>query len=94
MKLAFRPLPLFATDNLRTCLASSAAFLRWSFLALVLLFSSHPLYNGKEAENAEYYANSAYDAITPLTTEGVAKIEIVQSLCMLALRDLKGMEFC
>ncbi|GJC92676.1 C6 transcription factor [Colletotrichum higginsianum] len=50
----------------------------------------HPsLLSGKEGECADFYAASAYADLMPLALEGVATVEVVQSLCLLALQDLK-----
>ncbi|WQF77411.1 hypothetical protein CDEST_02425 [Colletotrichum destructivum] len=88
--IAFRPLPLFGRSILRSRLSSpTPQFLRRSFLALTLRFGTHPFFRGKEGECADFYAGSAYTDLMPLALEGVATVEVVQSLCLLALQDLK-----
>ncbi|KAK6227490.1 hypothetical protein QIS74_01045 [Colletotrichum tabaci] len=88
--IAFKPLPLFGRSTLRSRLSSpTPRFLRRSFLALTLRFGTHPFFRGKEGECADFYAASAYADLMPLALEGVATVEVVQSLCLLALQDLK-----
>ena len=85
-----QPLPLFNLEGLQARLMASPQFLLWSFLALTLTFSSHEFYRGSESEAIKFYARSAADTVMRLAAEGIPRLEILQSLCLLAFRDIKG----
>lgn len=85
-----QPLPLLRLDDLAEYLARAPQFIRWSFLALTLSFSSHQFYLGKEAEAIEFYTRSAEETTNRLAVEGSSSVEITQSLCLLALSYIKS----
>lgn len=89
-RIHFQPLPLFNLEGLRDRLATSPRFLLHSFLALSLNFDSHEFYRGKEQEAVQLYSRSAEDATMKLAVEGISKIEVIESLCLLAVKDLIG----
>lgn len=85
-----QPLPLFDLDNLTAKLGSSPRYLVHSFLALMLEFSSHRFYHGKQEQAASYYTGSAVATTQQLASEGKPRVELIQALCMLSFRDIKG----
>ncbi|KAE8416583.1 hypothetical protein BDV36DRAFT_310045 [Aspergillus pseudocaelatus] len=89
-RIHFQPLPLFNLEGLRDRLANSPRFLLHSFLALSLNFGSHEFYRGREQEAVQLYTRSAEDATMKLAVEGISKIEVIESLCLLAVKDLIG----
>lgn len=86
----FQPLPLFIPEDLSDFMACSPRLLLYSFLALALSVKPHAVCQGKELHTAEYYACLAEDAVWKLASQGVSKLEVIQSLCLLALRDIFG----
>jgi hypothetical protein len=89
-KLYFQPLPLFDPQRLRTKISTLPQYLRWSFLALTLHYTSHSFYYGLEAKAIEYYAKSARSIVVDMAAEGLAELEVMQALCLLALCDNIG----
>ncbi|KAE8130929.1 hypothetical protein BDV38DRAFT_290947 [Aspergillus pseudotamarii] len=89
-RIHFQPLPLFNLEGLRDRLANSPRFLLHSFLALSLNFGSHEFYRGREQQAVQLYTRSAEDAAMKLAVEGIPKIEVIESLCLLAVKDLIG----
>ncbi|KAH6951902.1 hypothetical protein DER45DRAFT_587567 [Fusarium avenaceum] len=85
-----QPLPLFDLGNLTAKLASAPRYLVHSFLALMLEFSSHGFYDGKQQQAASYYNGSAVATTQQLASEGKPRVELIQALCMLSLKDIKG----
>lgn len=88
--LHLQPLPLFDIDQLRTLLRSAPTYLLWSFLALTVSVSDHDYYREKKHEAVSIYTSSAENVIPALTFEGIPKLEILQSLCLLALKHILG----
>ncbi|KPA36620.1 hypothetical protein FLAG1_10602 [Fusarium langsethiae] len=86
-KLYFQPLPLFDPRRLLLKIGTLPHYLRWSFLALTLHFTSHNFYYGLEAKAIEYYTASARSIVVDLAAEGLAQLEVMQALCLLALCD-------
>lgn len=86
----FQPLPLLRLDRLVERLGHGPPFLRWSFLALTLSFSSHPFYANKESEAIEFYTRSAGDLTNRLAADGLTSLDLTQSLCLQVLGHLKG----
>lgn len=66
-------------------------FLLHSFLALMLKFSIHEFYHGEEVEAASLYNRLAADATMRLAFDGAPRLEVIQSLCLLTLRNIAGM---
>jgi hypothetical protein len=89
-KLYFQPLPLFDPRRLQLKIGTSPHYLRWSFLALTLHFTSHSFYYGLEAKAIEYYTTSARSIVVDMAAEGLAQLEVMQTLCLLALCDHIG----
>ncbi|KAF5664352.1 hypothetical protein FHETE_7109 [Fusarium heterosporum] len=85
-----QPLALFEPHNLGTLLDSAPLYLLHSFLAIMLDFSTHIFYGNKHSEAAAYYTHSAVSTTQQLASEGKPRVEIVQSLCLLALKDIRG----
>jgi hypothetical protein len=89
-KLYFQPLPLFDPRRLQLKIGTLPHYLRWSFLALTLHFTSHNFYYGLEAKAIEYYTTSARSIVVDMAAEGLAQLEVMQALCLLALCDHIG----
>lgn len=86
----FQPLPLFDPDDLLSRLTVFPQYLLWSFLALTLAFTSHEFYRNHQADAIELYACLAKDTVMKEAVEGSLKREVVQSLCLLSLKEIKG----
>ncbi|KAH6979029.1 hypothetical protein EDB82DRAFT_448608 [Fusarium venenatum] len=86
-RLYFQPLPLFDPRRLQLKIGTLPHYLRWSFLALTLNFTSHNFYYGLEAKAIEYYTTSARSIVVDMAAEGLAQLEVMQTLCLLALCD-------
>ncbi|KAJ8114543.1 hypothetical protein OPT61_g3601 [Boeremia exigua] len=84
-----QPLSLFDPVQLDTRFPFYPDFLMHAFLSLMLLFTVHPHYGGRDLDAAGYYASLAQDVVMNESSRGLPKLEIVQSLCLLALRDMK-----
>lgn len=89
-KINFQPLPLFNLKNLREELLSFPNYLRWAFLALALHHSTHSFYLGKEFEAIEFYTSYSRNITMESSARGVTKVEVLQSLCLLALCEIIG----
>ncbi|KAJ1717842.1 hypothetical protein NYO67_196 [Aspergillus flavus] len=89
-RIHLQPLPLFNLEGLRDRLANSPRFLLHSFLALSLNFGSHGFFRGREQEAVQFYTRSAQDGTMELAVEGISKVEVIESLCLLAVKDLIG----
>ncbi|GKZ57639.1 hypothetical protein AnigIFM49718_002963 [Aspergillus niger] len=76
-------------DTLQSDLAKAPEFLLWSFLALILPFSGHEFYHGRELDARNFYAQSAEQVVVKMAVEGIPRVEVLQSLCLLALRHIK-----
>lgn len=85
-----QPLPLFRLSDLPEYLASSPGHLLDSFLALTLSFKAHIESETSQFQGIENYVRSAEDAVKKLACQGVTRLDIVQSLCLLALREIIG----
>lgn len=88
--LHLQPLALFCVDDLVDQLVSSAQFLRWAFLALMLTLSGHAFYSKNEIVARDFYAQSAETAVSKLASEGVSGSEVAQSLCVIALKHIRS----
>ncbi|KAJ3458906.1 hypothetical protein MRS44_013015 [Fusarium solani] len=86
--LHLQPLPLFNPDDLWERMAILPQFLLHSFLALMLKFSIHEFYHGEEVEAASLYNRLAADATMRLAFDGAPRLEVIQSLCLLTLRNI------
>lgn len=89
-KIYFQPLPLFDPKRLQLKTGTLPQYLRWSFLALSLHYTSHNFYYGLEAKAIEYYTTSARSVVVDMAAEGLVKLEVMQALCLLALCDHIG----
>ncbi|KAF9877467.1 hypothetical protein CkaCkLH20_05167 [Colletotrichum karsti] len=83
-----QPLPLFRTADLSDYLGSSPRHLLDSFLALTLSFKAHVDGETNQSNAIEHYVRSAEDTVKKLACQGVPRLDVVQSLCLLALRDV------
>jgi hypothetical protein len=89
-KLHLQPLPLFGLEGLSDRLAESSPFLRWSFLALCLNLSPPVLSAGQEPDAGQRYSRMSHQTVVRLASEGTATLEVLESLCLLALSDMIG----
>ncbi|RAK98164.1 fungal specific transcription factor domain-containing protein [Aspergillus ibericus CBS 121593] len=87
--LHLQPLPLFDLNTLRSDLTQGPDFLLWSFLALILSFTSHEFYQSKELDAKEFYAQTAEETVLKMAVQGIPRVEVIESLCLLALRHIK-----
>lgn len=85
-----QPLPLLRPAELSNYLASSPRFLLYSFLSLALSFKASTIYGDQQCDAVKYYTRSAQNTVRELASQGVSTLEVVQSLCLLALRDILG----
>lgn len=92
-KIYFQPLPLLSLANLRSRVSHFPGYLRWSFLSLCLRYSENYFYQDKEAQAIDFYSTSSQELVMGLAAEGVATVEVIQSLCLLALGDIMGSSF-
>lgn len=83
-----QPLPLFDPENLLDHLSAGPNYLLWSFMALVLHFGAHSFYSGCEGQAVSFYTRSGNNSVTKLAADGVAKTEMLQAICLLALRNI------
>ncbi|KIW23627.1 uncharacterized protein PV07_11813 [Cladophialophora immunda] len=89
-KIHLQPLPLLSPEDLRTIIDNSPQYLRWSFLALTVSFSNHDFYKGKSSEAIKLYSRSAADTVMKLAAGGNSRVDVLQSLCLLAFKDIKA----
>ncbi|KAM5369991.1 hypothetical protein ACJZ2D_008674 [Fusarium nematophilum] len=59
----------------------------------MLALSSHEFYNGQESLARDYYARWAEDTAVVLASEGVPRPELIQSLCLIALKHIRSQKF-
>lgn len=85
-----QPLPLFDLVTLEMRLSNAPKYFIYSFLALMLEFTTHEYFQNEHAEASSYYSRSAATIIQSLAAEGKHQVEIAQALCMMALRDIVG----
>ena len=85
-----QPLPLFELDSLRTKLQTASQYSVHSFLALMLQFSTHDFYHKSHKAAAKFYSRSAAATTQLLAAEGKPRVEVIQALCMLAVKDIAG----
>ncbi|WKT51592.1 hypothetical protein QSH57_016562 [Fusarium oxysporum f. sp. vasinfectum] len=88
VKPHIQPLPLFNIGTLREVLANAQPYLVWSFVALTLPLSS-PEYPGHpDPETVARDTQSAESTVMRMATDGIPRLDVVQSLCLLALKDV------
>ena len=85
-----QPIPLFELDSLRTKLQTASQYFVHSFLALMLQFSTHNFYHKSHKTAARFYSRSAAATTQLLAAEGKPQVEVIQALCMLAVKDIAG----
>ena len=85
-----QPLPLFELDSLRAKLQNAPQYFLHSFLALMLQFSTHHFYQKSHTAATKFYSLSATATTQRLAAEGKPRVEVIQALCMLALKDIAG----
>ncbi|KAJ4035890.1 hypothetical protein NW761_013870 [Fusarium oxysporum] len=88
-KIHLQPLPVFVEPDLAAKLNTAPRYLLWSFMSLMLNFSTHNFFNGQESTAAEFYSREAEQTVMEESSEGVPAIELVQALCLIALKHLK-----
>lgn len=86
----FQPLPLFNLNSLREELATFPNHLRWAFLALALGHSNHSFYSGMEYEAIGFYTAGSRNIAMDLSMKGATEIDVLQSICLLALCEIIG----
>lgn len=86
-----QPLPLFDEDQLRGEITEQRGrkYLLHAFCALTLAFSDHELYGDKRSELVAGFAESARHMVLPLAAEGSSRLDVLQTLCLLALTEIK-----
>lgn len=87
-KIHVQPLPLFDPEKLLNHLSASPRYLLWSFMAVVLHFGTHPFYRDNEAQAVSFYIRSANESCTKLAADGIARTEVLQATCLLAMRNI------
>ncbi|KZF23061.1 hypothetical protein L228DRAFT_142458 [Xylona heveae TC161] len=87
-KLHLQPLQLFNISTLPNQVTHFPDFLLYSLLAIGLHFSDHEFYKDKRSAAIQFYVRSARDIVIQLATEGKSSLELLQSLCLLALADV------
>ncbi|KAK2468983.1 hypothetical protein H9L39_19420 [Fusarium oxysporum f. sp. albedinis] len=88
VKLHIQPLPLFNIGTLREVLANAQPYLVWSFLALVLPLSSPEFPGHPDPETVALDTQSAKSTVMRMAADGIPRLDVVQSLCLLALKDV------
>ncbi|KAG9500738.1 hypothetical protein J7337_006418 [Fusarium musae] len=91
-KIHLQPLPLFTLDKLEEQLLDGPHFLLWSFMALGLMLSTHPFYDGQRTVARDFYTRKAEEAVNILSYEGDISPEVTQSLCLIALKYLNNQQ--
>ncbi|KAF5671381.1 hypothetical protein FDENT_10920 [Fusarium denticulatum] len=86
-RVHLQPLPLFRPNELLDYLKSSTRHLLYSFLALGLSLRAQISHLPTRSDTIENYARFARDEVTSLASQGIARLQVKQSLCLLALRD-------
>ncbi|KAF5698054.1 C6 transcription factor [Fusarium globosum] len=91
-KIHLQPLPLFRLDRLEEQLLKGPHFLLWSFMALTLMLSTHPFYDGQRTVATDFYTRKAEEVVSNLASEGDKSPEVTQSLCLIALKHLNNQQ--
>lgn len=91
-KIHLQPLPLFAEPDIAVKLSNGPQYLLWSFMTLMLQFSTHEYFNGQESIADDFYSRKAEQIVMEMASEGVPTTELIQALCLIVLKHLKGTE--
>ncbi|KAF5537114.1 C6 transcription factor [Fusarium phyllophilum] len=91
-KVHLQPLPLFRLDKLEEQLLDGRQFLLWSFMALTLMLSTHPFYDGQKTFARDFYTRKAEEVVSILAFEGDTSPQVTQSLCLIALKYLNNQQ--
>lgn len=91
-KIHLQPLPVFVEPDIAFQISNAPPYLLWSFMSLMLQFSTHHFFHGQESTAAEFYSREAEQTVMELASEGVPTIVLVQALCLIALKQLKSMQ--
>ncbi|XEV01255.1 hypothetical protein FSHL1_006542 [Fusarium sambucinum] len=83
-----QPIPLFRPNELLDYLKSSSRHLRYSFLALGLSLKAQTAQFPTQFDLIDNYARCARAEVHDLASQGISKLQVVQSLCLLTLRDI------
>ncbi|KAF5630021.1 hypothetical protein F52700_7378 [Fusarium sp. NRRL 52700] len=75
-----QPLPLFDLATLKERLRNAPTYFVYSFVALMLEFTTHEYFRNQHAEASSYYSRSAATTVQQLAVEGKHHAEIVQAL--------------
>ncbi|KAF4503095.1 C6 transcription factor [Fusarium agapanthi] len=87
-----QPLPLFRLDRLEEQLLNGPHFLLCSFMALTLMLSTHPFYDGQRTFARDFYTRKAEEVVSVVASEGDISPEVTQSLCLIALKHLNDQQ--
>ncbi|KAF5237553.1 hypothetical protein FANTH_10744 [Fusarium anthophilum] len=82
----------FSLERLEEQLLDGPHFLLWSFMALILMLSTHPFYNGQRKLARDFYTHKAEELVSSLASEGDISPEVTQSLCLIALKHLNNQQ--
>ncbi|WZH42081.1 uncharacterized protein QYS62_003049 [Fusarium acuminatum] len=88
-KIHLQPLPLFFEPDLAEKLNSGPHYLLWSFMSLMLHFSSHDFFHCQESTAASFYSHKAEQAVAEIACEGIPTTELAQALCLITLKHFK-----
>ncbi|KAF5534279.1 C6 transcription factor [Fusarium napiforme] len=91
-KIHLQPLPLFTLNRLEEQLLDGPDFLLWSFMALTLMLSTHPFYDGQRTFARDFYTRKAEETVGVLASEGDISPEVIQSLCLIALKHINNQQ--
>lgn len=90
--LHLQPFPLFDLEQLSRDIYTAPQYLKWSLLAATAGLLRNP-YLPDNQENAKIFGRSARVKAMKLASDGLASVEVVQALCLVAIRDIQGSSF-
>ena len=87
-----QPLPVFVEPDVAVKIRNGPQYLLWSFMSLMLQFSTHQYFHGQESIAADFYSKKSEQTVMEMASEGVPTTELIQALCLITLKHLKGKE--
>jgi hypothetical protein len=87
-----QPLPIFDSRSLQEHLSGSPSFVRYGFYSLTMSFMD--CFEQTDSGSMESYADSARQQAILLAASGDPRVDVLQTLCMLALIDIKCKHSC
>lgn len=90
LKIHFQPFPLFDVALLPCQWSQWPPFLLQSFLAATLTFTESFFHENMESCTKDRFIHLARATVIPLAAEGIASLQILQSLCLLSICDIAG----